>query len=147
MNESKNEIRKFKVGNAGTNRKILLINSFLFLLVILGDQFSKFWFYRYQAELVVLNVRGWWGVLPWWTTLIGLIVLIIFMYWEKAVLRGFWLILAGGLSNIIDRLVYGGVVDFIRIGSFPVFNLADMIIVFGLVSLFWQEYVDGKKKY
>lgn len=47
------------------------------------------------------------------------------------------LILSGALGNIIDRLVHGAVVDFILLHygdySFPVFNVADMVIVFGFL--------------
>lgn len=41
------------------------------------------------------------------------------------------LIVGGSLGNLIDRLLYRSVVDFISIGWFPVFNVADMAIVCG----------------
>ena len=41
---------------------------------------------------------------------------------------------AGGVSNIIDRLCRGSVVEFINIGNFPVFNIADVCILIGWVS-------------
>lgn len=41
---------------------------------------------------------------------------------------------AGGVSNIIDRLCRGYVVEFINIGNFPVFNIADICILIGWVS-------------
>ena len=42
-----------------------------------------------------------------------------------------YLMLGGGLSNVIDRIIRGSVVDFIGVGNFPVFNIADICIVVG----------------
>lgn len=41
---------------------------------------------------------------------------------------------AGGVSNIIDRLCRGSIVEFIHIGNFPAFNIADVCILIGWVS-------------
>jgi signal peptidase II len=41
--------------------------------------------------------------------------------------------LGGASSNLFDRLWRGGVVDFIDLGFWPVFNLADVAIVAGVV--------------
>ncbi len=40
-------------------------------------------------------------------------------------------IAGGAISNIVDRLIYGGSIDYIAIGNFPVFNLADIFITTG----------------
>jgi len=47
-------------------------------------------------------------------------------------------ILSGGIGNLIDRFIYGKVVDFISILSFlklPVFNIADLYITIGISIL------------
>lgn len=42
--------------------------------------------------------------------------------------------LGGAGSNLMDRLRLGGVVDFIDLGFWPVFNLADAAIVLGILA-------------
>jgi signal peptidase II len=50
---------------------------------------------------------------------------------------GFGLLLGGGLANVVDRLAASPhrVTDFIAVGSFPVFNLADVAVTAGFVVL------------
>jgi signal peptidase II len=49
----------------------------------------------------------------------------------------------GALGNLIDRIRFGPVTDFIAVGTFPVFNVADASITVGviilLIFLWWQE--------
>ena len=45
--------------------------------------------------------------------------------------------LGGAFGNLLDRLRLGHVTDFIDIGPWPVFNLADASIVSGLLILAW----------
>jgi signal peptidase II len=51
------------------------------------------------------------------------------------------LLAAGAVGNLIDRLRLGYVVDFISVGSFPVFNLADAYITVSifLIVLFYDK--------
>ena len=55
---------------------------------------------------------------------------------------GFVCVPAGGISNVIDRLLYGGVVDFIDcyVGAWhwPTFNFADVYIVGGVGYALWR---------
>ena len=45
--------------------------------------------------------------------------------------------LGGALGNLVDRVRLGYVVDFLDVGAWPVFNLADSAIVVGLIGLLW----------
>jgi len=47
------------------------------------------------------------------------------------------LILAGALGNLIDRLRFGYVIDFLNFYIWPVFNIADSCITIGAVLLGW----------
>ncbi len=42
------------------------------------------------------------------------------------------LLLGGAIGNLFDRLGHGFVVDFIAVGSWPVFNLADAFLTLGI---------------
>ena len=50
---------------------------------------------------------------------------------------GFGLLIGGGGSNVVDRLLAGPhrVTDFIAVGRFPVFNLADVAVTMGFIVL------------
>jgi signal peptidase II len=51
------------------------------------------------------------------------------------------LIFSVALSNLIDRVSFGHVVDYINFaGWFPVFNGADAMIVVGVCLLFWKAF-------
>ena len=65
-------------------------------------------------------------------------------YVNQQLIFGEVMVLAGSCSNIIDRVVYGGVADFIRVHyqnwSYPTFNVADVSIVIGVVCMMWEYY-------
>ncbi|NBP02487.1 MAG: signal peptidase II [Proteobacteria bacterium] len=56
------------------------------------------------------------------------------------------LLLSGGLSNFVDRLMQRGVVDFIKISygpwTFPIFNVADIAITLGGCIILYQFFFD-----
>lgn len=45
------------------------------------------------------------------------------------------IIFIGGVTNAIDRYAHGCVMDYVRLPFFPSFNLADMMIFLGVVTL------------
>ena len=64
---------------------------------------------------------------------------------EKFSLLGFAFILGGGIGNLIDRIAYGHVIDFldfhIKNMHWPSFNLADSFIFIGVCLLFLEMII------
>ncbi len=56
------------------------------------------------------------------------------------------LILGGAAGNLVDRLLYGAVVDFIDFHFWPAFNVADSAISIAVVLLLLREYLPRKRK-
>ncbi|MBF0310107.1 MAG: signal peptidase II [Magnetococcales bacterium] len=58
------------------------------------------------------------------------------------------LVLGGAIGNLVDRLRFGWVVDFIHVHwyelSWPVFNVADSGITVGIGMLIWQSFFFNK---
>jgi len=75
------------------------------------------------------------------TVVVILLVAVLLLYLRYSPLRhrllkvGLGLELGGAVGNLIDRLSLGKVTDFIDVGAWPVFNLADSAITVGAVVL------------
>ena len=67
------------------------------------------------------------------------ILMFVFLMRKYAGKLGFWLVVGGGVSNLLDRVMRdGAVVDFIKVGflkDFPIFNIADIGIVLGILVM------------
>jgi signal peptidase II len=75
-------------------------------------------------------------------TVLALIVSgVIFYYYPRVPAEDWWLRLAmafqlgGALGNLTDRVTRGQVTDFISVGKFPVWNVADASITIGVIIL------------
>ncbi len=78
---------------------------------------------------------------------------LIWYAWDRAKeghsIFGELLVISGSLSNILDRIIFGGVVDFIEFSYkgyiWPSFNIADSCIVLG-VGIMLIEQLKGERK-
>ena len=58
---------------------------------------------------------------------------------------GFGLMVGGALANVVDRLRFGYVVDYVDVHVWPVFNLADAAIVAGVSLLVAASFVRRRR--
>lgn len=62
-----------------------------------------------------------------------------FGFWTSQVtIIGLIFILSGAVSNILDRLYFGCVIDFIKLPYWQLFNLADAFISIGVIISVWH---------
>lgn len=66
--------------------------------------------------------------------------LVIWAFLNHKLSHGLAFIIAGGIGNLIDRYIYGYVIDFINplFIDFAIFNIADIALNIGVVVLFWE---------
>lgn len=69
---------------------------------------------------------------------------------ERLLPTGLALILGGALGNVVDRLRYDAVVDFLSFHwagmYFPAFNVADSAITVGVALMLWQQLMHKEPK-
>jgi signal peptidase II len=76
--------------------------------------------------------------------LVVLAVVAVRRRWPRTALVGVALFVAGGASNLVDRIAYGQVIDFMNVGVGSVrtgiFNVADVAIMLGAGLLMYEGY-------
>jgi signal peptidase II len=100
--------------------------------------------HNYGAAFSFLSSAGGWQ--RWFFTVLALVISAGLAFWLARTPRGDWrtalpyaLVIAGAIGNVIDRLRFGYVVDFVDwyVGEWhwPAFNVADACIVAGAIGL------------
>lgn len=73
-----------------------------------------------------------------------------FLFWRNPTRPGMWIaagLLAGGaLGNLADRVRADAVTDYIQIGSWPAFNLADVAVTAGVLVLALSYLTEGEPR-
>ena len=104
---------------------------------------------RGAAFGIMQNQRWFFIVLT--VAVLAVVLFVCFRYKDKHLLlcTALSLLTGGAVGNMIDRIVYGYVVDFFdfRLIDFPVFNVADIFIVIGagLLAIYFI-FFEGKKE-
>ena len=138
------------------------------IVLVVIDQVAKRWAYNYLQAIGSIPVTNWFsltyvenqgaafGIMygARWFLIIASIAILIYLYivFKKTPNTGFnryfrWsiiIIIAGAIGNLIDRILFGFVIDYLQVTfiNFPVFNFADILIVvgaivFGVLSVFF----------
>ncbi len=80
-----------------------------------------------------------------------IVSILIISYFPSTSRRDWWLRLAlglqlgGALGNFIDRIRFGPVTDFISVGNFAIFNIADSCITVGVIILVAGVWITERK--
>lgn len=140
-----------------------VLYALVFAIVIILDRITKVWALtnlEYSRQItsflsfeLIFNRGISWGMfnqsgVSVFSSITALIIFITFaLTWyayermsKGHIILGECMVIAGALSNTIDRFLYQGVIDFILFSygswSFPVFNVADCAIVVGVALMF-----------
>ena len=121
-------------------------------IVLIPEVFELHLTYNTGAAFSMLEGETW--LLTLLPALVSVAVLVV-LFWGKwrqykLINVGGLLLAAGGIGNLIDRVVAGQVTDFLyfKLIDFPIFNFADCCVVIGaaLVLIFLLFYYEEKPK-
>ncbi len=108
--------------------------------------------YNEGAAFSFLSDQGGWQ--RWFFVLLALVVIAVLISWlrrlgreEQLVAVALSFIIGGAVGNLIDRVIYGHVIDFVDLyysgWHWPAFNVADSAIVLG-VALMLYDLIFGE---
>lgn len=119
--------------------------------VLLVDLITKEFFFHPGSGRLTSEMMGVFAVSREWASAISASIAVAFGLWAYDALKGgrstltVMLVLSGALGNVYDRVLFGGVRDWIPLFSFSMINIADIAIFAGVVGLLWSEVIAQKK--
>lgn len=123
----------------------------VFVSLVIVLQAISFALIRFYRDQVIINDRAIFGLVGQSEVIVvlmlaaGFVLLRSWRTWSRPLAAwGFVLMVAGGLSNLFDRLVHGGVIDWIPFFHWFTFNGADLVITTGLGSVLATFLVSKK---
>ena len=104
---------------------------------------------NYGAAFSFLSDAGGWQ--RWFFTILAVVISTVIAVWMSRLPRqqiklglALSLVFAGAIGNLIDRSVYGYVIDFFHLyyqnWHYPAFNIADSVICIGAALLIWDSF-------
>ncbi len=123
-------------------------------LVLIEGVFDLTYLENRGAAFGMMQGARWWFVAFTSLVMLALLGVLLFSRYRRYRLlnAGLILIVAGGIGNLIDRIVNGFVVDMLHFHiaainfDFPVFNVADCYVVIGaLITLFFFFFLYDEK--
>lgn len=141
-------------------KKKLLIAVYLFIVIFILDQVVKYGFANlnwdvdgpYMSLKLAYNYGVAFSIFSFlehnlkYIQLLIIVIATIYLFKNKDVFDEYYLAIAllyaGGLSNILDRFTYGGVVDYFywHYGfEFAIFNIADVIINMAVALIIFKQ--------
>jgi signal peptidase II len=114
------------------------------------------WLQPYARFYFTQNTGASFGMLKGFGSIFSILALVVsagIIYYFPRVPASDWTLrialsmqLAGALGNVIDRLLFGYVTDFISVGTFAIFNVADSSITVGVAVLLLGVWLQERKK-
>tara|TARA_B100000242_G_scaffold253359_1_gene195666 strand:+ start:1334 stop:1783 length:450 start_codon:yes stop_codon:yes gene_type:complete len=149
-----------------------VIKIFVFIICVLFDLFTKFLIQNYLFLNQSIKINQFFDIvyvqnygvsfglfsreIPHWVlVLIALLVVILILYLmiisnKNLEKNAYFLIIAGAIGNIIDRILNSYVVDFISLHYemfyWPAFNFADIYITIGIIMLLVSFFIKSEDK-
>jgi signal peptidase II len=175
-NSSPGGIKENNCSRSEQKKASALIWLWLSLIIVILDQLSKVWvnthlpFNQPLAVLPLFNLRllyntgAAWSILAtaggwqrWFLSSLALVISLLIVIWLSRLTRQQWwlactlaLILGGAVGNLVDRIAYGYVIDFIDIyyqsWHWPAFNLADSAISVGAIMLLLEAVLSNSQR-
>lgn len=110
--------------------------------------------YNQGAAFSFLSDAGGWQ--RWFFIVLSITISIVLVLWilklkpqQKLQTASIALILGGAIGNLIDRSIYGHVIDFIDVyyqtHHFPAFNIADSAITVGAILLIFDSFINHEQ--